>query len=92
MKQKYRTYLQVLLFDFTGRPCPNITVANSNDTYNLPGVYETYYTVECLPGYVITGDVTSYYTECLGDKTWSHVEDCFSKYSGEYHSGVDLTI
>ncbi len=66
-------------FTFSGRPCPNITAANSNNTYDLPGVYETYYTVECLPGYVITGDLTSYYTECLGDKTWSHVEDCVSE-------------
>ncbi len=61
------------------RRCPNITIINSVNITERPGVYQTRYNVDCISGYVITGDATYYNTTCLDDKTWSHVEHCYRK-------------
>ena len=66
-------------FFYTGRPCRNITVPNS-DTVNVPGVFEDRIHIECNLGFSFTLNgvtrILEYDSECLSNGEWSKNITC----------------
>ncbi len=80
------------MFYIPGKPCPSLTISNSNVTSINTGVYEDVVYVDCQQGYSVPGRCTpdedpdvgmhcelSYVTECLSSGTWSREDNCKSR-------------